>query len=98
MTDYDVVVGGEGVGGAGAAQRRAEKGYRVHVFESGRRFADHDFAKTSWDVRRYLWAPRLKCFGVQRIHRLPDVMILAGAGVGGGGRIAGPECYWDAST
>ena len=27
---------------------------------------------------------KLKCFGVQRIHRLPDVMVLAGAGVGGG--------------
>ena len=84
MTDHDVVVVGSGFGGSVAALRLAEKGYRVHVFESGRRFADHDFAKTSWDVRRYLWAPRLKCFGVQRIHRLPDVMILAGAGVGGG--------------
>ena len=84
MTDYDVVVVGSGFGGAVAALRLAAKGYRVHVIESGRRFADHDFAKTSWDVRRYLWAPRLKCFGVQRIHRLPDVMILAGAGVGGG--------------
>ncbi len=54
----------------GRGLRLAEKGYRVHVIESGRRFADQDFAKTSWDVRRYLWAPRLKCFGVQRIHRL----------------------------
>ena len=53
-------------------------------YEAGRRFADADFARTSWDVRRYLWAPALKCFGVQRIHRLRDVMILAGAGVGGG--------------
>jgi cholesterol oxidase len=75
---------GSGFGGSVTALRLAEKGYRVHVIESGRRFADEDFAKTSWDLRRYLWAPRLKCFGVQRIHRLPDVMILAGAGVGGG--------------
>ncbi len=82
--DYDVVVVGSGFGGSVTALRLAEKGYRVHVIESGRRFADEDFAKTSWDLRRYLWAPRLKCFGVQRIHRLPDVMILAGAGVGGG--------------
>ena len=82
--DYDVVIVGSGFGGSVAALRLAEKGYRVHVIESGRRFADDDFAKTSWDLRRYLWAPRLKCFGVQRIHRLPDVMILAGAGVGGG--------------
>ena len=82
--DYDVVVIGSGFGGSVTALRLAEKGYRVHVIESGRRFADEDFAKTSWNLRRYLWAPRLKCFGVQRIHRLPDVMILAGAGVGGG--------------
>jgi cholesterol oxidase len=82
--DYDVVVVGSGFGGSVSALRLAEKGYRVHVIESGRRFADEDFAKTSWNLRRYLWAPRLKLFGVQRIHRLPDVMILAGAGVGGG--------------
>ena len=82
--DYDVVIVGSGFGGSVTALRLAEKGYRVHVIESGRRFADEDFAKTSWNLRRYLWAPRLKCFGVQRIHRLPDVMILAGAGVGGG--------------
>jgi cholesterol oxidase len=82
--DYDVVVVGSGFGGSVTALRLAEKGYRVHLIESGRRFADEEFARTSWDLRRYLWAPRLKCFGVQRIHRLPDVMILAGAGVGGG--------------
>ena len=84
MTDYDVIVVGSGFGGSVSALRLAEKGYRVHVIESGRRFEDDDFAKTSWDVRRYFWAPRLRCFGVQRIHRLPDVVVLAGAGVGGG--------------
>jgi len=82
--DYDVLVVGSGFGGSVTALRLAEKGYRVHVIESGRRFADADFAKTSWNLRRYLWAPRLKCFGVQRIHRLPNVVLLAGAGVGGG--------------
>jgi cholesterol oxidase len=82
--DHDVVVIGSGFGGSVAALRLAEKGYRVHVYEAGRRFEDEDFARTSWDVRRYLWAPRLGCFGVQRIHRLPDCLVLAGAGVGGG--------------
>jgi cholesterol oxidase len=82
--DYDVVVIGSGFGGSVAALRLAEKGYRVHVLEAGRRFADDEFAETSWDLRRYLWAPHLGCFGVQRIHRLPDALILAGAGVGGG--------------
>lgn len=82
--DHDVVVIGSGFGGSVVALRSVEKGYRVHVYEAGRRFADDDFAKTSWDVRRYLWAPALGCFGVQRIHKLPHVMVLAGAGVGGG--------------
>ncbi|MEO7069122.1 MAG: GMC family oxidoreductase [Nostocoides sp.] len=81
---YDVVVIGSGFGGSVAALRLAEKGYSVLILESGRRWADQDFATTNWDVRNYLWAPRLGCFGIQRIHRLPDVMILAGAGVGGG--------------
>ena len=83
-SDYDVLVVGSGFGGSVTALRLAEKGYRVHVVESGRRFRDEDFARTSWDLRSYLWAPKLKCFGVQRVHRLPDVMVLAGAGVGGG--------------
>lgn len=82
--DEDVVIVGSGFGGSVAALRLTEKGYRVRVYEAGRRFADEDFAKTSWNLRRYLWAPALGCYGVQRIHRLPHVMILAGAGVGGG--------------
>ena len=84
VPDYDVVVVGSGFGGSVAALRLTEKGYRVGVLEAGRRFADDEFAKTSWDVRRFLWAPRLGCYGIQRITRLKDVIVLAGAGVGGG--------------
>src|SRR6476659_6829439 len=91
--DHDVVVIGSGFGGSVAALRLAEKGYRVHVYEAGRRFEDEDFARSSWDLRRYLWAPRLGCFGVQRIHRLPDVLLLAGAGVGGGSLNYGNTLY-----
>ncbi|MEJ1092315.1 GMC family oxidoreductase [Microbacterium istanbulense] len=82
--DEDVIIVGSGFGGSVAALRLVEKGYRVRVYEAGRRFEDDDFAKTNWNLRRYLWAPALGCFGVQRLHRLPHVMILAGAGVGGG--------------
>ena len=82
--DVDVVVVGSGFGGSVTALRLAEKGYRVLVLEAGRRFEDEDFAETSWDARNYLWAPQLGCYGIQRIHRLPDVVVLAGAGVGGG--------------
>ncbi|MCV7279201.1 GMC family oxidoreductase [Mycolicibacterium flavescens] len=82
--DYDVLVIGSGFGGSVSALRLTEKGYRVGVLEAGRRFDDEDFAKTSWNLRKFLWAPRLGMFGIQRIHLLRNVMILAGAGVGGG--------------
>jgi cholesterol oxidase len=91
--DYDVVVVGSGFGGSVAALRLTEKGYRVAVVEAGRRFADDEFASTSWDLRRYLWAPALGCFGIQRIHLLKDVMILAGAGVGGGSLVYANTLY-----
>ncbi len=82
--DYDVLVVGSGFGGAVAALRLTEKGYRVGVLEAGRRFARSELPRTSWDLRAYLWAPRLRLYGIQRIHLLRNVMILAGAGVGGG--------------
>ncbi len=82
--DRDVVVIGSGFGGSVAALRLAEKGYRVLVYEAGRRFADHELPRTSWHLPRFLWAPAIGWFGIQRIHVLPDVLVLAGAGVGGG--------------
>lgn len=82
--DYDVLVIGSGFGGSVSALRLTEKGYRVGVVEAGRRFADEEFAKTSWNLRKFLWAPKLGMYGIQRIHLLRNVMILAGAGVGGG--------------
>ncbi|AWZ25997.1 GMC family oxidoreductase [Rhodococcus pyridinivorans] len=84
VTDYDVLIIGSGFGGSVTALRLVEKGYKVGVLEAGRRYADADFAKTSWDLRRFLWAPKLGCFGIQRVHLLRDCLILAGAGVGGG--------------
>ena len=91
--DYDVVVVGSGFGGSVAALRLTEKGYRVAVVEAGRRFADDEFAKTSWDLKRYLWAPQVGCYGIQRIHMLNDVMVLAGAGVGGGSLVYANTLY-----
>ena len=82
--DYDVVIIGSGFGGSVSALRLTEKGYRVGVLEAGRRFADDEFAKTSWNLRKFLWMPQLGMYGIQRIHLLRNVMILAGAGVGGG--------------
>jgi cholesterol oxidase len=82
--DFDVLIIGSGFGGSVTALRLTEKGYRVGVLEAGRRFADHELAKTSWDLRKFLWMPRLGMYGIQRIHLLRNVMILGGAGVGGG--------------
>ncbi len=91
--DYDVVVIGSGFGGSVTALRLVEKGYRVAVLEAGRRFADDDFPKTNWHVRDFLWAPQAGCYGLQRIHKVDDVMILAGAGVGGGSLIYANTLY-----
>ncbi len=50
--DYDVLIIGSGFGGSVSALRLTEKGYRVGVLEAGRRFADEEFAETSWDLRK----------------------------------------------
>jgi cholesterol oxidase len=91
--DYDVLVIGSGFGGSVSALRLTEKGYRVGVLEAGRRFEDADYPSTSWHVRKFLWAPRLGCTGIQRIHLLRSVIILAGAGVGGGSLVYANTLY-----
>ncbi|UIX31375.1 GMC family oxidoreductase N-terminal domain-containing protein [Streptomyces sp. GQFP] len=82
--DYDVLVVGSGFGGSVTALRLTEKGYNVGVLEAGRRFTRDTLPRNSWDLKNYLWAPKLGMYGIQRIHLLGNVMVLAGAGVGGG--------------
>src|SRR5512144_2318729 len=81
---YDYVIVGSGFGGSVSAMRLTEKGYRVLVLERGKRFRDEDFARTNWNLRRYLWAPTLRCFGILQISPFRNVFVLHGAGVGGG--------------
>ncbi|MEY2916210.1 MAG: hypothetical protein RL454_1139, partial [Actinomycetota bacterium] len=92
-TDYDVVVIGSGFGGSVAALRLTEKGYRVLVLEAGARFADRDFAKTSWNVKKFLFFPKLGMLGIQRIDLLNNVMVMSGAGVGGGSLVYANTLY-----
>jgi len=81
---YDYVIIGSGFGGSVAAMRLAEKGYRVVVLERGKRYRQHDFARSNWIAWKYLWAPMLRCFGILEIRPFRDVFVLQGCGVGGG--------------
>jgi cholesterol oxidase len=91
--DYDIVIIGSGFGGSVAALRAAEKGYRVGVMESGRRWKDEDIPRTQWDLPSFLWLPAAELYGIQRIEPLDDVLILSGAGVGGGSHVYANTLY-----
>ncbi len=90
---FDVVIIGSGFGGSVSALRLVEKGYRVAVLEAGARFDDADFPASSWNFRKFFFFPRLGMRGIQRIHFLPDSVILAGAGVGGGSLVYANTLY-----
>ena len=92
-TDYDVLVIGSGFGGSVTALRLTEKGYKVGVLEAGARFEDDAYPTTSFDVTKYLFAPEVGCYGIQRIDSLRDCLILSGAGVGGGSLVYANTLY-----
>ncbi|WP_405136674.1 GMC oxidoreductase [Nocardia sp. NBC_01388] len=91
--DYDVLVIGSGFGGSVTALRLTEKGYRVGVLESGRRWSGSDYPKSNWNLRKSIWMPRLGLTGTQRISLLGKVTLFSGAGVGGGSLIYGNTLY-----
>jgi cholesterol oxidase len=82
--DFDWLVIGSGFGGSVSALRLSQKGHAVGVIECGRRFADDELPKSTWDVRRYWYAPRLGLNGIFRLTIFKDVAIASGSGVGGG--------------
>jgi cholesterol oxidase len=81
---YDYIIIGSGFGGSVSALRLTEKGCSVLVLEKGKRFKDKDFAKSNWQFWKYLWLPALRAHGILQISILKGVMVLHGAGVGGG--------------
>lgn len=91
--DFDYIVIGSGFGGSVSALRLTQKGYRVAVIEAGKRWADRDFARSNWQVNKFLWLPQLFCYGIQRLTLLKDVLILSGAGVGGGSLVYANTLY-----
>jgi len=81
---YDFVIIGSGFGGSVSALRLAEKGYSVLVIEKGKKFNSDDFAQTNWNLRRWLWIPGLKFFGIQKLNFMRHISAMSGVGVGGG--------------
>ncbi len=81
---YDYIIIGSGFGGSVAALRLAEKGYKVAIIEQGKRYRDKDFPERNWNLRKFLWLPKIGLYGIQALTLLKDVFILHGAGVGGG--------------
>ena len=90
---YDYIIIGSGFGGSVSAMRLTEKGYSVLVLEKGKRFEDKDFAKSNWQFWKYLWLPALRAHGILQISILKGVMVLHGAGVGGGSLVYANTLY-----
>ncbi|AGC46947.1 GMC oxidoreductase family protein [Myxococcus stipitatus DSM 14675] len=82
--DCDWLIIGSGFGGSASALRLTEKGYRVVMLEKGRRLGPADFPKTNWNLRRWLWMPRLGWRGLFKMTFFRHVTVLSGVGVGGG--------------
>jgi cholesterol oxidase len=82
--EYDYVIIGSGFGGSVSALRLSEKGYKVLVIEQGKEFKTTDFPETNWNLKKWLWLPSLKFFGIQKLTFFRHVTIMSGTGVGGG--------------
>lgn len=83
--DYDYVIIGSGFGGSVSALRLSEKGYKVLVIEKGKWYkSPENFAKTIWNLRKWLWVPSLKLQGILKLTFFRHVAIVSGTAVGGG--------------
>jgi cholesterol oxidase len=91
--DFEWLVIGSGFGGSVSALRLAEKGYKVGVLECGKRFRDEDFAETTWQLGRFLWAPALGLKGILRLAPFRDVFAVSGSAVGGGSVVYANTLY-----
>lgn len=98
--DADYIVIGSGFGGAVAALRLAEKGYRVIVLEQGRRWQAADFPDSNWQLRRWIWRPALGLRGFFNMRFFRHMVVLQGHAVGGGSITYGntllvpPDSVW----
>ena len=82
--DYDYIIVGSGFGGSVSALRLAQKGYKVLVLEKGKRLEAKDFPKSNWNLRRWMWMPKMGMTGLFKLTFFRHVGIVSGVGVGGG--------------
>ena len=82
--DFDYIIIGSGFGGSVSALRLSEKGYKVLVIEKGKWYEAKDFAKTNWNLSKWLWMPYLRFFGIMKMSIFRHIVIISGTGVGGG--------------
>ena len=83
-SEYDFVIIGSGFGGAVSALRLTEKGYKVLVIEKGKWYQGKDFPKNNWHLKKWLWLPSMKFYGILKMTFFRYTTILSGVGVGGG--------------
>jgi len=101
---FDYIVIGSGFGGSVSAMRLAEKGYSVLVIEKGKWWRAEDFPTSNWNLRKFLWVPALKWFGIMKMNFFKEVLVLSGAGVGGGSLVYAnthmvpKEAFWTNPT
>jgi cholesterol oxidase len=82
--DFDYIVVGSGFGGSVSGLRLTEKGYRVLMLEKGVELKAEDFPKSNWNLKRWLWMPKLGWRGLFQMSFFRHVTVLSGVGVGGG--------------
>ncbi|MEW7290767.1 GMC oxidoreductase [Aquimarina sp. 2304DJ70-9] len=82
--EYDYIIIGSGFGGSVSALRLSEKGYKVLVIEKGKWYKPQDFPKTNWNLKKWLWMPFFRWFGIMKMSFFKHVVVISGTGVGGG--------------
>lgn len=82
--EYDYVIIGSGFGGSVSALRLSQKGYKVLVIEKGKWYKAKDFPKTNWNIKKWLWMPLFRCFGIMKMTFFQHITVGSGVGVGGG--------------